>query len=219
MEATSRFRIGEAAYFSGDFGRAEFALRDFSERFPQNGLLKYALPYLSDLAFRRQDYDEVIRIACQYQDRETTDDFPIDFNVHFRAAQANHYLGRFEAVQSICREMSHQRMLIESDLGHEFALVAAEAAWAQEGCNQTIRSFQRIAASQAPRELRCRAMIRAAECLCDLGEFTAAIDQYLTIIVEYPNEPVAELAAQRITKLQNHRMANTVAQPCKVDLS
>ncbi len=80
------------------------------------------------------------------------------------------------------------------------------------------RAFQRIATSAAPRDQRCAALYRAAECLEDVGKITAAVDAYRNVLIEFPDQSTAELAARRVVELQSVRIAKSAVPLSKTGI-
>ncbi len=197
-ELTARFRLGETAYLLGDFQQAQRVLREFVDGYPDHEHVPYALPYLADLASRRCDYEEVIRLAQQMSTRSQVR----NLDVEYLTAQAYGQLGDLDAALAICRQAALEPTLSETDLGFRFALLAAELDWQACPNATTVRAFQRVAASLAPAEHRCQALMRVAECCMVLGHTQEAIATLQAVLLEFPGADSAELAARQIVELQ-----------------
>ncbi len=211
---TAQFRIGEASFLLDEPRRSEEELRHFCKQHGEHRLVKYALPYLAELALRREAYEDAIRLS----DRHMSLGPDAPYKPLLTIARSYFAMGQFSAAQDACRRVAMEPQCDFESLA-KAQLIDAQSWEREENWPAAARAYYRLAALQpvpphaatlnrlvshpsthSANVFRAHALLQAADCQFRSGNVRLAKQTWVAVLMEFPSSRYSERATQRLSQ-------------------
>ncbi len=198
LRKTAEFWLAESAFQQDEFQQAQRRFQQLSGQLPQLAapLQPVVLLRQAQLLAEQKKWPESLQVAQQA--KAQFPEFP-------QRAELDYVMGRGLVAEARFRDARHAFLQAAPRDGSDKSETAAMAQWMigetylhQENYDQALREYLRVEALYAYPQWQATALLQAAKCYEKLNQPPEARALYQQIVDKYPNQPVAQQAAQRL---------------------